>query len=351
VDFWDLTKLLARRWYLALPGIVVTALGGVWTLVGVSPNYIATAYVQLAPPITHATQPGEQSLDQRNPWIGLGLYNLANAAILTVQQQSVVEALKGSGYSDSFTATLTSTSPLVTFEVTGDTEAQATSTANLLVDRFTDSVKDLQVTTYGVSSADLVTTRRIDLGTNIKESDSRVKRALVAVVGVGLLLTIAFTVGVDSFIRRRSRRLAGAAPGLPPVPPVVPPAGGGYAETRPPFQRYDNPVGSSLDRPVRPSGYPTRARTDTAGTSVATTAPGPADLIGPSITLTVPPDFRLDEPSGVDFGDADYSTGFAAAEPATSQVVSIGPPDSTVVLPLTHRSTRKRDDDEGSKPR
>ena len=106
MDFWDLTRLLLRRWYFAVPALALTAIASVWTMVGVPPNYVATAYVQIAPPISQPTAPGTQSLDQRNPWIALGMYNLANAAILTVQQQGVVESLKANGYSESFTATL-----------------------------------------------------------------------------------------------------------------------------------------------------------------------------------------------------------------------------------------------------
>ena len=142
MDFWDLTRLLLRRWYFAVPALALTAIASVWTLVGVSPNYIATAYVQLAPPTSKPTLPGEQSLDQRNPWIGLGTYNLANAAVLTVQQQAVVETLKANGYSESFTATLNSSSPLVTFEVTGSSAKQAIDTTKADVEVTKARVKE-----------------------------------------------------------------------------------------------------------------------------------------------------------------------------------------------------------------
>jgi hypothetical protein len=302
-------------------------------MTGVSPSYIATAYVQLTPPITQATLPGEQSLDQRNPWIALGLYDLANAAIITVQQSMTADVLTNGGYSDSFTATLSAASPLVTFEVTGATEAQATSTANLLVDHFTQSVKNLQLE-YVVKQADLVTPRRLDLGTNIKLSNSRMKRALVAVIGVGLLLTIAFTIGLDSLSRRMARRRLDTGVNIPPVSPAVPqvPA---YVESQPPLPRYENGAGSRLD-PVRPTSYPPALALAEGPAGSVTTPPVAPQMTeftasGPTVTLTVPAEFRHDDNRP---GDDQSNL------------------DSTVVLPLTHRFTRKRDgEDEGSKPR
>ena len=193
-------------------------------MVGVSPNYVATAYVQLAPPISQPSAPGTQSLDQRNPWIALGHVQPRQRCHPHRSAGGVVESLKASGYSESFTATLNSSSPLVTFEVTGSSPKQAIDTTNELIQRFTTSVRDLQVDTYGVSTNDLVVARRIDSGTNVAESDGRVKRALVAVAGLGLLLTLAFTCRDRRSTGPRARRSAGLPPGvgmadLSPPPP------------------------------------------------------------------------------------------------------------------------------------
>ena len=334
MDFWDLTRLLLRRWYFAVPALALTAIASVWTLVGVSPNYIATAYVQLAPPTSKPTLPGEQSLDQRNPWIGLGTYNLANAAVLTVQQQAVVETLKANGYSESFTATLNSSSPLVTFEVTGSSAKQAIDTTNELIRRFTESIRNLQVETYGVADNDLVVARRIDTGTNITESDARVKRALVAVAGLGLLLTLAFTVAMDALVSRRARRNVGLPPGvgtadLSPQPvATTPPA------WRPSTRGRAGPV------PVGPES-PEAARRGENGHRQPSHIPptGPtarsesASALVSAVPLAATPDPAGDEAvDGVEEGALEE--------------------DATVVLPLTHRSLRRRvADDKGTRPR
>jgi hypothetical protein len=217
VDFWDITKLLVRRWMILVPMLVLSGVLAVLAMNRVEPDYIATAYVQLVPPIVGETKPGETTADQRNPWIGLGLQTIGNAAIVTVTDVSVADKLHAAGYSDSYTVTMGDRSPLITFEIVGKSPNQAKQTAEQLVDRFNNSVSSLQ-TSYGVRQADWITTRRLDLGTNVKESNSKVKRALVAVAGAGVLLTIATTVGVDAWLRRRQRRRDGVEPSVPARP-------------------------------------------------------------------------------------------------------------------------------------
>jgi hypothetical protein len=212
VDFWDLTKLLFRRWYFAIPVLILTAVGSIMTLDNVHPNYIANAYVQLIPPTAQPPTKTGVVAPRMNPWIDLGLPTLANAAMVTLQDKSVLEALGQGGFSDSFTVTLNNSSPLATFEVTGTSPEQASGTANEVVKRFEQNVTDLQ-SAYGVPQADLITTRRLDLGSNLKESNSNVKRAVIAVAAVGILFTVAWTIGLDAVLFRRSRRRRGLADG------------------------------------------------------------------------------------------------------------------------------------------
>lgn len=204
MDFWDLTKVLIRRWMFALPMLLLSVAATFVAVSVVQPNYVATAYVQIVPPVPQ-TKPGQATADQRNPWLSQGLETLGNAAIVTVLDRSVVDSLKAAGLSDSYTMEMGSSSPMVEIEVVGKTRQQAEATTTQIVTRFGQSVNALQ-TAYGVAGPDLITTRRLDLGTNIEQSDGNVKRALVAVAGAGLLLTAACTVGLDAWLRRRARK-------------------------------------------------------------------------------------------------------------------------------------------------
>jgi hypothetical protein len=231
VDFWDLTKLLFQRWYITVPMVVATGFVTAWTSTTVKPDYIATAYVQLIPPTSpttaNSTNGTRARAEPRNPWLDLGLGTLCNAAIVTVQDQKVIEELDRTGLSGNFTIAMSQQTPLVTIEITGESGAQATATAKILVERFDESVKALQ-DAYGAPAQDHITTRRLDLGTNIEESNSKVKRAIVAVLGAGILMTVATTVGIDAMLRRRARRRPAAkaerderaaSAGGPPGPP------------------------------------------------------------------------------------------------------------------------------------
>jgi hypothetical protein len=202
VDFWDLTKLLFRRWYIAGPLLLLTLGGTLLAATRIEPDYVATSYVQLVPPAITPKQNDGKTARPRNPWLDLGVSSLGKAALLTVQDQKVVEILKKSGFSDDFTLTLDSSLPIVTFEVIGDTEEQASSTAEELIKRFDASVATLQKE-YGAVTDQSITTRQLDLGDNVVESTSKVKRALVAIGAVGLLLTVALTILVDAVVRRR----------------------------------------------------------------------------------------------------------------------------------------------------
>ena len=213
MDFWDLTKLLFRRWYVAGPLLLLTLAGTFIAGQRIEPDYVATSYVQLVPPAITPKQSDGKAARPRNPWLDLGVSSLGKAGLLTVQDQKVVEILEKSGYSEDFTLTLDSALPIVTFEVIGNSEDQASSTAEELIKRFDASVATLQKE-YGAAPDQSITTRQLDLGDNVTESTSKVKRALVAIGAVGLLLTVALTITVDAVVRRRraGRPVAGEAP-------------------------------------------------------------------------------------------------------------------------------------------
>jgi capsular polysaccharide biosynthesis protein len=203
LDFWDLTKVLFRRWMITLPMLLLTAGLTVLAFSQMKPSYVSTSFVQLVAPIPQAAKPNQPVVEQRNPWLGQGLQTLGNAAIVTVQDQSVIDRFKATGLSDAYTFEMGSSSPLIKIEVVAKSRKQAEDTANKLITLLNDNIASLQ-TAYGVPNVDLITARRLDLGTNVEKSSSNVKRALVAVFGAGMLLTIAVTVGTDAWLRRRS---------------------------------------------------------------------------------------------------------------------------------------------------
>jgi capsular polysaccharide biosynthesis protein len=315
VDFWDLTTLLFRRWYAALPLLVATAVASFATLQNVTPNYIANAYVQLIPPtVVEKTDQTPGATQHINPWMDLGLAALGNAATISLKDESVLTSLTASGYSENFTMTPNSDNLMETFEVTGTSAAQASKTADQLVKLFVQSVVDLQ-TAYGVQQTNLITTRRLDLGNNLTQSNSNVKRAVVAVGVAGILLTLAFTIGLDALVRRRSRRLAAMAgdeaPELRRPPTRREPAAAPASRQQ---QLVISPVSQSTSRP----------------------APGPGQGQYGSPMGTVLVDSNEDQ-----FGEPTERNGTLPV-----------PTDATVVLPLAYQKSRgKAAESEGTQRR
>ncbi|MFY1636618.1 hypothetical protein ACN27F_25635 [Solwaraspora sp. WMMB335] len=269
MDFWDLTKLLFRRWYIATPLLLLAVASTGLAAATIEPDYVATSYVQLIPPTGSAAEDPDADPAPRNPWFDLGLGSLSRAAIITVQDQTVLDQLDEDGYSTNFTIGFDTQLPVITFEVIGDTEQQATETSEELVRRFSESVAALQ-SEYGVSGDQSITTRRLDLGDNLKESTSKIKRALVAIAATGALLSAGVTVAIDAWLRRRARRRAVAAgQGSAAGPPSGPAATGMGPQSA-------GVAASPGAEAERTSGRPTRIWQPVSVQPVAGAKPGPA---------------------------------------------------------------------------
>jgi hypothetical protein len=197
VDFWDLTKLLFRRWHVTLPLLVLT-LAAVF-VVGqtTKPDYKAKTYVSLVPPA------GDNAA-QRNPWVNTGLNALAKTAMLTVQSSGVNKGLTANGYSGSYTLELAGDfEPIVMVEVVAPTEANATATAREVARLLDQTMTSIQSESR-VAQADMITTLPVRVD-DVQVSSTKVVRAMIFVGVIGLVVTAAVTVGLDAMLRRRRR--------------------------------------------------------------------------------------------------------------------------------------------------
>ncbi|MFI5937435.1 hypothetical protein [Actinoplanes sp. NPDC051494] len=250
MDFWDLTKLMFRRWYVSVPLFLVAVGATLYVASRVEPDYVATSYVQLVPPAITPKATDDTKASARNPWLDLGLASLTKAAMISVQDQKVVKQLEQAGFSDDFTAVQDPQLPIVTFEVIGDDETQSIQTTERLVKHFSDTVLTLQKE-YGAPKDQMITARRLDMGDNIEESTSKIKRALIAVAGVGVLLATALTVAADAVLRRRRRNRREPEPDF--VVEKVPPASVAAAVT---IKRPPAPAPAQAPAPAAPSAPP-----------------------------------------------------------------------------------------------
>jgi capsular polysaccharide biosynthesis protein len=204
LDFWAITKVLGRHWRLSIPMLLATVAATVFTVMFVHPYYVSTAYVQLVGPIPPKAAPDGTPGVQRNPWLVGGPQALGTAALVPILDPAFVDHLKATGYSGKYTAIIGGSTPLVTIMVTGTTPAQATASANQIVNYFDDTIDSLQAS-YSVDKGDLITARRLDSGTQVTISSGRVKRYAILVGGLGVILSTGLILGGDLVIRRRAR--------------------------------------------------------------------------------------------------------------------------------------------------
>lgn len=239
MDLWDLTKMLWRRWYAAVPLLLVSLTLVLLSTKSVKPDYDAAGHVLLIPAATTVTDPNKPANvgKVRNPWEDLGLLALGQAAVIKIQDQKTLDTLAAQGLSSTVTLTVSYPTPLVSIEAVGTSPAQATATVQYIMKLLDQEVAASQ-RQYGVQTADMITTLPLDKGDNVKIITSKVKRVVVVAAGTGLLITAAGTITLDVLLRRRTRkRLAargGAESGGPPErsKAAEPKASEGDGETR-----------------------------------------------------------------------------------------------------------------------
>ena len=202
MDLWDLTRLLFRRWYIALPILLTSVLVAAFAGKSVAPDYRATGNIQIIPSRGVVTPTSNRP---KNPWLDLGFNALGNAAILKVTDKETLETLKKEGYSDSITVLLNERSPLLSIEATADNPARATATVREVIKLLAAEIENQQKQ-FNVASEDMITTLTLNDGTDVETVTSKVKRVLIVIAGLGLLLTAAGTIGIDALLRRRTRK-------------------------------------------------------------------------------------------------------------------------------------------------
>jgi capsular polysaccharide biosynthesis protein len=364
LDLWDLTRLLFRRWYFALPMLLASVATVFLTTQAVSPDYKAKGHLQVIPP-PGASKPDDPTAPPRprNPWLDLGCQVLGNAALLKVTDRPVLERLVNSGLTASVTITLSDRSPLLEIEAVGTSPAQATATVREVIRLLNEDIAAEQKP-YGVYPEDTITTLTLNDGGDVEVVTSKVKRVLVVGAGLGMLVTAAGTIGLDGLLRLRNRRRLGFdARGLSSQ--TQNDANSGPTGPMPRWQADNGPAQDTVLLPVlslpAASGPSLRSRPTRATVS----APGPGLQSAGSVGAES--GRGADDPAGVQRGAVDSSSvtveykqqadvpQLAAEIPQAANnhhlddALASGdePLDATIVLPLSRADWPRRDRNSG----
>lgn len=201
MDFWDVLKLMLRRWLIVLPMVLLTVGATVWTGMKVKPDYKATGHVTVLPPSVRMENPADGKKQTVNPWTEEAL---AEAVMIRLQRKDLHDQLAAEGYRGEWETSADGLQPVVTIEVIAPSAAEARRTTQRLIQVLDEEVQVRQEK-YKLAAGENITTVTLDDGDTIDTVTSKLKRALVVVAGVGLIFTVMLAVGVDAILRRRAR--------------------------------------------------------------------------------------------------------------------------------------------------
>jgi hypothetical protein len=196
----DLPKTLVRRWYVTLGGLLLTAALCATGIALIPPTQQIDSSILLLPPRTTIRTVG-------NPYLGLGgLKQPVDVLVKALSAQSAVEAVKQRWPGVTYEAMpdYSTSGPILILTVEGNDEVQVLAASEFLRELARTTLDDLQANLGVRPSARIITT--------VLTKDEKPKivrktqiRALVVLIGGGLMLTMLVAGAVDTLLTRRKR--------------------------------------------------------------------------------------------------------------------------------------------------
>jgi hypothetical protein len=214
MDLLDLLKLVVRRWYVAVPVVIVTLAAAVALGSAIQPEYKTAATVILVPPTT-SQAPTENGATPApgNPWLRIGETAMAQAVQISASSGESRQKVVAAGGDDAYEITLVTRSSIMTVEISSDTSAKALATVEAVIKLIGEEVVAQQAK-YKPKAGEEISTQVLDAGLNVTPSRSNVLRAQIVVLAIGLLLMAAAVVAYDAIARRKLTKQVNARAGL-----------------------------------------------------------------------------------------------------------------------------------------
>lgn len=196
--FWG----LVRRWYIVVPGLILSVAVAIGAFSLISPGYERSAARLLMPGL------GTVPEGATNPFLFLG--GLTQAADIVVRAVGADEAVgelvaDHPGLEVAVIRDPTSSGPVILLTVTAESDAGAKMALDLLIEQSTATLKRLQ-TEQGVREADMITVTTLTVST---ESTLQQRTRIVVSAGAGLgvaLLSLIVASLVDGLARKKRSR-------------------------------------------------------------------------------------------------------------------------------------------------
>lgn len=209
-------RVLLRRWYVSVFGLLLTVALGVGGALLSPPTYEAHATVLLVPPKTN---------QQLNPYLNLGgLQEPSDAISRAMSNTETSDAILAAGGSGKYSvARDTSTSgPIILITTDASTGATALKTTQLLINRMAPVFDKLQANQNVPDGSYITITVLAQDDKATKQTKSQL-RSIIALAAVGLILTVLMVGFAEKSLTRRAKAKRGDAAAEPVEPAAVEP--------------------------------------------------------------------------------------------------------------------------------
>lgn len=227
MDFWATINVLFRRWYVAVPILLLTIGATAAMYSSIPKRYVTHAVVVLTQPVTGS----QESLDPRdtqrtNPLINFQ-YGLSQAATVVIQvvntpgipeeildgigQGATVEVNNGSLNAEDFVA-----APFIVITGTAGSPTAASEVTRRALERCRDELQATQRRMGAAPSTDIVFSLVVPPTTAVAPTTDA-KRPIAAVLALGIVVMLAGTFGIDSMLVARARMAHRAGQANPPA--------------------------------------------------------------------------------------------------------------------------------------
>jgi hypothetical protein len=202
MDFVAYMSVMARRWYVVVPGLLVTAAAIALALTTVGPSYAVTGSVIL----TYPKPSGESS--SSNPYLGYGsLLVPAHVVREVATEREFARTLRSQGATEDYNVavdTMTG-SPLLVVEVTGTSREDVLMTARTVMQSLRTVLEQRQSAAGAPPQTWIGSLDVVEPTAPVAEYGNQL-RAVVGLGLVGLTGTAVAAVITDSLLARRARR-------------------------------------------------------------------------------------------------------------------------------------------------
>ena len=201
----DFLRVLGRRWYLVLLGVILTTVASVGVVRLISPTYEADATVLLIGP--SVTVAGDKNVPV-NAYLRLdaGLRPIRDVATQVLMDPRSQAQFLASAPTSTYTVAPTplSTAPMLTFVVKSKNPAEASALSETLLTSLDQTLAGLQK--EAAAPAQLLVTNRVVSQSAPYPLKGNQLRAALAVGALGLIISLLLPFLAESASRRRSRR-------------------------------------------------------------------------------------------------------------------------------------------------